>query len=250
VTLPERPLVFAHRGFSARAPENTIAAFRAALEAGARAVELDVHRCASGEVVVIHDGSLKRTAGLEAAVAETAWELIRTLDAGSWFDRSFRGERLPLLREVFGTFGDRLTYDVEIKSAPGAVGPLEDLVVEEIERNGLEERCFVSSFNPLSIRRVARAGKGIETAALYSSSPAMPFWLRRGQGRFFAGSRILKPHHSQVDERFMARYGKRLGYRIIPWTVDEPAEARRLSRLGVDGIVTNQPVVIQQALRS
>lgn len=249
MTLTERPLVFGHRGFAARAPENTLAAFRAALEAGARAVELDVHRCASGEVVVIHDGNLKRTAGLDAPVEGTEWAVIRTLDAGGWYGQAFRGERLPLLREVFETFGDRLIYDVETKSNPGSVGPLEDLVVEEIQRHGLEKRCFVSSFNPLSIRRVARSQSGIETAVLYSASPSMPFWLRRGQGRFLSGSRILKPHHLQVDERFMARFGGHRGYQVIPWTVDDPAEARRLARLGVDGIITNDPRAVEDAIR-
>jgi glycerophosphoryl diester phosphodiesterase len=248
MTFPNPPFILAHRGYAARAPENTLASFRMAQEAGAGGIELDVHRCAGGEVTVIHDHSLKRTAGLDALVEATAWESIRELDAGSWFGPSFRDERVPLLRQVFEAFGDRLFYDVEIKSSPDHVGPLEQAVASEIQRHGLGHRCFVSSFNPLSIRRVAKANRAIETAVLYADSPGMPFWLRRGQGRFISGSRILKPHHTQVTGRFMARYSRRLGYRVVPWTVDDPVEARRLADLGVDGIITNDPLVVMDAI--
>lgn len=248
MTFPDPPFILAHRGYAARAPENTLAAFRMAQEAGAGGIELDVHRCATGEVVVLHDHSLKRTAGLDALVEGTRWEAIRELDAGSWFGPSFRGEGVPLLGQVFEAFGDRLYYDVEIKWTAGNVGPLEEEVAREIERHGLRDRCFVSSFNPLSIRRVAKADRGIATAVLYANSPGMPFWLRRGQGRFISGSSILKPHHAQVTAPMMARYGRRLGYRIVPWTVDDPAEARRLSALGVDGIITNDPSVVMEAI--
>src|SRR2546423_620647 len=95
-----RPLLWAHRGASAEAPENTLAAFSLAHEQGADGVELDAQRCASGEVVVLHDDSLVRTTGFGALVTHASWSVMRTLDAGSWKSERFRGERIPLLAEV------------------------------------------------------------------------------------------------------------------------------------------------------
>src|SRR5512147_2630414 len=95
-----RPLILAHRGASAEAPENTLAAFRLAMAQGADGVELDVHRCASGEVVVIHDEDARRTAGAPLRVAEAPLQALRALDAGGWKGEQFRGERIPLLAEV------------------------------------------------------------------------------------------------------------------------------------------------------
>src|SRR4051812_49737519 len=91
-----RPLVWGHRGASGEAPENTLAAFSLALAQGADGVELDAQRCASGEVVVIHDASLQRTTGFAAAVTQASYPVVRTLDAGSWKGDRFRGERVPL----------------------------------------------------------------------------------------------------------------------------------------------------------
>src|SRR5262249_7195163 len=108
-----RPLVLGHRGASAEAPENTIAAFSLALAQGADGVELDAQRCASGEVVVVHDASFARTTGLAELVTRTSYAVVRTLDAGSWKSERFRGERIPLLSEVLEAF-PRLV-NVELK---------------------------------------------------------------------------------------------------------------------------------------
>src|SRR5919205_720316 len=94
---PGRPLIWAHRGASADAPENTLAAFSLALAHGADGIELDAQRCASGEVVVLHDDSLVRTTGFAALVTNASYSVVRTLDAGAWKAERFRGEHIPLL---------------------------------------------------------------------------------------------------------------------------------------------------------
>ena len=245
---PGLPRLFAHRGCSVRAPENTMAAFRLAVEEGIEAVELDVHLSADGEPVVIHDSSLRRTTGLDAVVERTSSSTIRELDAGSWFDPRFRGERIPLLRELFDSLGDALYYDVEIKWTPHRIGPLEEAVLRLVDRSALAGRCLVSSFNPWSVRRIARGSPKLETALIFSGSRSMPPPLRGGQGRLISRCRTLKPHHALVTERFMAKFRHRLGYRVIPWTVDEPAEASRLIALGVDGLISNDPAALRAAL--
>src|SRR3954470_5840123 len=95
-----RPLIWGHRGASFDAPENTLAAFALARAQGADGVELDAQRCASGEVVVLHDDSLARTAGFTGSIVGTPWQVVRTLDAGAWKGDRFRGARVPLLAEV------------------------------------------------------------------------------------------------------------------------------------------------------
>src|SRR5512146_3337233 len=98
--VPGRPLVLGHRGASAEAPENTLAAFRLAMAQGADGVELDVWRCATGEVVVIHDEETRRVAGVSLRVPDSPLAALRALDVGAWKGEAFRGERIPLLAEV------------------------------------------------------------------------------------------------------------------------------------------------------
>jgi len=131
-----RPLVLGHRGASAEAPENTLAAFRLALEQGADGVELDVWRCGTGEVVVFHDEDARRLAGAPLAIARTPWGLLRRLDVGSHRGGRFRGERIPLLPEV-------------LEALPGAVVKqnMSASLVELGDRVGLVE--FHSKANSL-----------------------------------------------------------------------------------------------------
>ncbi len=235
------PLLFGHRGYSSLAPENTLSAFRLCREHGIPGIELDVHRCASGELVVIHDSSLLRTAGLDARVEECDLSLIEGLDAGSWFGPSYAGERIPLLSEVFEDIGDSLYYDIEIKHSEKKPMRLESELVRLIAAYGLQKRVLVSSFNPFAVRVFGALSSGIPTATLYGKDPEVPRLLRHGEGRFLSHTTILKPEHSQVN-RFSMLINKTLGgYAVIPWTVDQPEEAKRLLSLGVDGLISNRP---------
>ncbi len=235
------PLLFGHRGYSSLAPENTLAAFKLCRERGIPGIELDVHLCASGELVVIHDDNLKRTAELDARVEETELSVIRTLDAGSWFGASFAGERVPLLRELFEELGSSVYYDIEIKHDDRKPIRLETSLLSLIREFKLEKRVFVSSFNPFAVKVFGRLAGGIPTATLYADSAEIPLILRHGEGRFFSRTSILKPNHRQVS-RFSLFLDKTLGgFSVIPWTVDDPHDAERLLSLGVDGIISNRP---------
>ena len=107
--------LFGHRGYSALAPENTLSAFTVLLEHKIPGVELDVQLTRDGKVVVTHDENVKRVTGLDALVQDCSAAELRRLDAGAWFDESFRGEKIPLLDEVFELLGDGVYYDVELK---------------------------------------------------------------------------------------------------------------------------------------
>lgn len=241
------PVVYGHRGASAVAPENTLAAFRALQESGVSAVELDVHRCATGEIVVAHDDDLSRTAGVDLRLRTSDLLAIREHDVGSWFAPEFADERVPLLSEVFDLLGSEFHYDIEIKyygkeTRPGVI---ETELAAMILARRLSEACIVSSFDPLVLHRFERLATGIRTALIYS--PDLPFVLKNGRGRLVCRPDLLKPFHGAVDPALIAREHNR-GLGVIPWTVDEPARALELAAMGVDGIITNDPEGIRETL--
>jgi glycerophosphoryl diester phosphodiesterase len=236
-----RPLLFGHRGYSVLAPENTLAAFGACVDAGVPGVELDIHRCGSGELVVIHDETLERTTGKQGSVEELSYREYADLDAGSWFDPAFSDERIPLLRQVFERFGDSLYYDIEIKTSSHRPEPLAQALLEVIGEFDLTRKCVVSSFNPMAVRAFKIVAPEIPTATLYSRHSGIPPLLRHGEGRFLSRTDFLKPAKELVNRRSMFLL-KSLGrYPILPWTVDDIEEAGDLLDLGVTGLVTNRP---------
>src|SRR5882672_9051969 len=164
-----RPLRVAHRGASARAPENTLAAFAEAVRLGANAIELDVHLTADGVPVVIHDGTVDRTTNGRGDVGRMTLKDLRRLDAGAWFSSRFRGERIPTLEEALEWARGRCGLNLEIKGpsgrrrtgaagAGGAAGlPQVALAVARaLRRTGFREPVIVSSFSPQALR-AARA---------------------------------------------------------------------------------------------
>ncbi len=235
------PLLFAHRGYAKRAPENTLAAFAAARSASIPGVELDVHRARSGELVVVHDFNLKRITGEDLLVEECDIATLKSLDAGAWFGERFRGERLPLLSELFDALADTVYYDIEIKSRLREDDGLAQELVGLIRGRRLARRCLISSFNPYAIRAARRLAPEIPTAIIYSSDREVLPFLRHGEGRFISGCPILKPDFRKVTPMGMFLNQRVLGYPVITWTVDEPETAERLLERGVAGLISNDP---------
>jgi glycerophosphoryl diester phosphodiesterase len=228
------PLVIGHRGASAEAPENTLAAFGLAAEQGADGVELDVRLAADGNVVVIHDDTVDRTTGGQGKVHSLTSQELQALDAGM-------EQGIPTLDDVFLTFGPSLLFNVELKDFGLSDGGLAVAVADRIAAYHLENQVVVSSFNPLAIRRARRhLSRTTMVAVIWDSGPR---WLRH----LAAQTEADHPHYSLVDEAFMA-WAREKGYRVHVWTVDEPAEALRLAALGVHGIITNKPRLIREAL--
>jgi len=238
------PLNLAHRGASAVAPQNTLAAFEQAGDMGADGVELDVHLSADGVPVVIHDATVDRTTDGHGRVGALSLEELKSLDAGRWFDPTFAGEQIPTLEEVADALGQRLLVNVELKSISLRENGLERAVIDVIERSALTERVLISSFNPLSLRRVRRLAPHLPLGLLTlprMPRPLSPLW------RALVRVEAHHPHHTQIDRQFVAQ-ARRWGYRIFAWVVDEPAEIRRLADLGVDGIITNVPDRMNETL--
>ena len=240
-----RPLVIAHRGACDVAPENTLAAFQAALAAGADAVEMDVTRCATGEIVVIHDSTVDRTTDGKGRVGEMDLATLRELDAGAWFSPKFAGERIPLLQEVLELCANRLRVNIEIKGMGWRGDGIDREIAQLIRARGLARGTLVSSFNALALQRTALVAPELQRGFLHH--PAQPESIVRALSRFVAESQALHPHHSLVTERYM-RWARRQGYRVNTWTVNEPREMLRVISLGVDGIITNHPALLRRLL--
>ena len=125
------PAIVAHRGGKRWAPENSMAAFAASVEAGVDGIELDIHKCKSGELVVIHDDTLERTTNGKGYVKDKTWAELKDLDCGSWYDKSFKNERLPLLKDVLKLVDGKLT--INDRRVEGSTG-----VIEMAHRKGLK----------------------------------------------------------------------------------------------------------------
>ncbi len=237
----EYPLLFGHRGCSKLAPENTLASFNKILENKIPGVELDVHLCKSGEIVVIHDLNLKRTTGLDAPVSDTSLVDIKKLDAGSWFDKSFINEKIPTLDEVFELMGTKVYYDIEIKHRNKKYGELEKKLTEKIKQWNFQDRVIVSSFNPIAIFGIRKANPALNTAIIYTKWKGLPWYLRTGGGKYICKPNILKPTRHQINPFTMFLNKKVEGYTVITWTEDDRTKAEKYINTGVDGIVTNVP---------
>jgi glycerophosphoryl diester phosphodiesterase len=239
-----RPLVLGHRGASADAPENTLAAFRLALAQGADGVELDAWRCATGEVVVTHDRNARRVSGAELRVPDAPLAALRALEVGAWKGERFRGERIPLLAEVLEALPGAVV-NVELKSQ-GRDLRLADAAARVISRAGAGDRVIVSSFDWRLILAFRLAAPSVPVGLLFDAE-------RRWRLRLWAAVRLLRPsavHPERVlitPERM--RVWAQRGLAVNVWTVDDPAEASGLARMGVAAIVTNVPGRTREAVR-
>ena len=243
----ERTLNIAHRGASAVAPGNTLAAFEKAVELGADGAEFDVQPSSDGVPVVIHDFTVDRTTDSSGRVAEMSLAQLKELDAGAAFSPTFAGQRVPTLAEVLEAIGGQLLLNVELKSASLCDLRLEEAVVAQVKRHGLENRVLFSSFNPYSLRRVKRLEPRIPVGLIYG--PDLPLPLRRAWLAPLILHEARHPKHTMVDAGYMA-WARRRGYKVNTWTVDDADEMHLLIALGVDGIITNVPDVLSKILRT
>lgn len=224
--------VIAHRGASGTRPENTLAAFRRAVELGAHMIELDVQRTSDGEVVVIHDDTLERTTDGRGRVTAHRMEALRRLDAGAWFGPRWAGERVPTLAEVLGAVP--LPVNVELKSS--GEDDLERLALEVVLRAAALGRVVFSSFDSRSLVRLRAASETAEIAVLWSS--------RRLSGALGIAERV-RARALHVRKEAVSAAGVRdalsAGLEVRAWTVNDPTDSGRLEALGVRAVFTDFP---------
>ena len=241
----DRPLNVGHRGASAAAPQNTLAAFRKAIELGADGVELDAQLSADGIVVVIHDFVVDTTTDGTGRVADKTLAELKALDAGGKFSPQFAGERIPTLAEVFEAVQTKLLINIELKDFDSFGGKLEAPVLEVVRKHAMEKRVLFSSFNPFVLRAMKRLAPDIPAGLLYRED--LPIHLRRAWLAPLIPHEARHPRSPMVTDSTVQWCHAR-SLRVNTWTVDEPAEMRRLIALGVDGIITNKPDALRDVL--
>ena len=238
------PIIFAHRGTSAHAPENTLASFELALSQGADAIELDANLSADGEVVIIHDSTVDRTTDGHGRVAQLSLKELRSLDAGSFFSEKYRGEKIPRLEEVFETVGKKMFINVELKNSASPRDPLVEKVCALVKKHSMEKRIILSSFLTSDLKRAKRLLPEVPRGLL-----ALDGWMGAWARSFefsFGDYAALHPYLTDVTKQQIVRV-HRLKRRVHVWTVNKAEDMARLINWGVDGIYTDDP---QLALRA
>ena len=241
----QRPILLAHRGDLANAPENTLPSFSQAIQKGADGVELDAKLTVDGHVIVIHDPTVERTTDGEGKVASFTLESIRKLDAGTWFDPKFAGTQVPLLEEVFETVGKDRLINIELTNYSTPKDGLTQKVCELIQRHNNAKQIIFSSFFPSNLKIASQILPAVPRGLL--AMPGLIGLWARSFGFMFGDYQALHPHISSVTREQISR-AHRVNRRVHVWTANTPEEVNRLKEWGVDGIFTDDPAVAVQAL--
>lgn len=242
--------IIAHRGYSAIAPENTLAAFKLAWERGTDACELDLYLTADDQIAILHDADTKRTTGTSGLVHEKTMDELQKLDAGAWKDRTYKGERIPTLSEALATLPEgKQRFFLEIKDTARVVPTL----ARELEawKSRAAQLCIIA-FD----RKVAQQSK--------KAMPWIPVYrLSSGETkekkRVDLAELIRDTKADGLDgldlgQKFdwtpeLVAQVRAAGLQLYTWTINKPGDAKRLAALGLDGITTDDPVMLRQALQ-
>ncbi|HTM22819.1 MAG TPA: glycerophosphodiester phosphodiesterase [Kofleriaceae bacterium] len=242
-----RPRLYAHRGAAVEYPENTLPSFRRALELGADALEMDVHMTSDGHVVVSHDPSGERMAGVRAAIRDTPLAALREWNVGARFTgRDLHGERfrMPTLEEVLAELPP-VPINIDIKQWDP---PIVDAVLALLRRHRAEARTTLASFRLRTLLAVRARGFAGVTALAQPEVAALVFapggLYRLAPLTGTAAQLPVRAGPLRFDTRRVIDKCHRLGMRIDFWTINDPAEAERLLDLGADGIMTDDPAAI------
>ncbi|BCX48762.1 hypothetical protein HAHE_26700 [Haloferula helveola] len=232
----DRPtLVIAHRGASSEAPENTLAAVQAAIDAGADWVEIDVQEHRNGEIYVFHDKSFSRISGSESRLREASDEELADTDIGSWFDKKFSDQRTPTLRQVLELCRDKIGVLIELKYY-GGEEKFEERVVSIVEASGMSEQVMLMTFEQDGLKKIRKLHPEwpiglLTTVNIGDLSQLDVDFLGIGQGAL--GTQLV-------------RRAEKAGIDIYVWTVNEPIVMSSVISRGADGLITDRPRVARR----
>ncbi len=230
--------ITAHRGSSRKAPENTMAAMKKAVEDMADFVEIDVQETADGVVVLGHDDSLKRVSGINRSIGSYSFADLEILDVGTWFSSDFEGERIPALSKVMEYCKGRISMNIEIKNL-GRDSDLPDKVAQLIEEYQMKEQCVVTSTRISYLNRIKELDPEIRTGYIISAA----------YGDYYSSDNIdfISLRSSFVSER-LVKAAHEKGKAVHAWTVNSKSEMERMKMLGVDNVITDYPVLAREIM--
>ncbi len=228
--------ITAHRGGALMAPENTVSALKSSIECGADMAEIDVQETGDGKLILLHDDSLKRTAGVKKKVWEMKLAEIKKLDAGTSFHERYRGEKIPTLEEVLDFCKGKLDLNIEIKYNGKNKG-IVNKVVRAIREAGFEEHCVVTSMNYQFLEQIKKIAPEIRTGYIMT--------MTYGSVSKVSAADFFSVKYTYVDESFV-REAHALGKEVHAWTVNYRGDVKRMLDMGVDNIITDDPVMVRK----
>ena len=228
--------ITAHRGGAWKAPENTISALQYTIDSGADYAEIDVQETKDGELILLHDDSLKRTAGVKKNVWDMTLKQVEKLDAGANFHKKFRGEKIPEFTEVLKFCKGRLDLNIEIKYNGKNKG-IVNKVVRAIKENHFEDHCVVTSMNYQFLKQIKKTAPEIRTGYIMT--------MTYGGVQGMEAADFFSVKHTYVDEKFVTQVHA-LGKEVHVWTVNYKGDAKRMLDMGVDNIITDDPIMVRK----
>jgi len=240
----KRPIIIAHRGASGLAPENTMAAFRLAAELGADWIELDIHQTADNRLVVLHDFTPRRTSRDSRPVKALSLKQIRKLDAGAWWDRRFRGQRIPTLEEVLEFAAGHIRIQIEIKRGSPFYSGIEKRLSDILRRFAAGRRAAVSSFDTEALESLRGINPGLSLGLLtrktrsddiIKEAKRLKVQSVHISSHRLSGSILRKCHENSLP--------------VYVYTVNRPSLMKRYLSMGADGLFTNYPDRMRELLR-
>jgi glycerophosphoryl diester phosphodiesterase len=248
-----QPIIIAHRGAMGYAPENTISAFKLAIELGANALELDLRQTKDSIPVVLHDATVNKTTNGKGDVKIFNIQDLQKLDAGSWFNKKFRSEKIPSLQEVIDVLNDSIILIIELKEGNETYPGLEERVVKLVQENKIESRTILKSFDPNVLRRLREIEPNIPLCYVYTlRMPWLSMIIDRGVtfGSIYdIDAEYLQPHSFFLSESFV-KDAQSNGFKIISWEVNCSEAIIESLDYGVDGIETDYPDLVLKIMRS
>ena len=232
--------VMAHRGASTEAPENTMAAFQKAIDDMADYIELDVQLTNNGEVIVMHDSNAYRTTGVDANIVNMTYKEVKTLDAGSWFSDEYVGENVPSLKEVLELTQGKIKLNIELKPADNGTA-LAKNTVRLIEKYNMVNDCVITSFSESALKAVKTYNQEIKVGYILSAAYG-DFYDMKNVDFFSVNAAFLSKR--TIDAIHNS------GKRVYAWTVNNKESIKNLTNKGVDGIITDNPVLARETIYS
>ncbi|MEW4089183.1 glycerophosphodiester phosphodiesterase family protein [Bacillus altitudinis] len=234
--------IFAHRGSSSAAPENTIAAFDVAVEQGADYIELDVQMTMDQHVVVIHDDTVDRTTNGNGLVKSYTLDQLKKLDAGSWFDHQYTNERIPTLQEILERYSQRIGILIEIKHPKRQIG-IEKAVARIINRFAYSRHIMIQSFDVHALQRIKAFAPSLRTALIIK--PDVFKLTKRKLTTYSSFANCLNMKKTMINRWWIDRIHT-FGMDVFIWTVKDQKTADRIKKYPIDGVVTDNPLFFQK----
>ncbi|MGE5473859.1 MAG: glycerophosphodiester phosphodiesterase [Ignavibacteriales bacterium] len=230
--------IFAHRGLSSKAPENTMSAFKKALDFDIDGIEFDVHLTKDNQIVVIHDEILGRTTNGTGFIKDYTYSDLSKFDAGGWFNHSYQGEKIPRLEEVIELLYKKdIIINIELKNSLIEYDGLEEKVLKIISEYGIKDKTIISSFNHYSIRRMRDLDKQIQTAILCAGISYNPGDYIKSIGANDVHSDIC------INSKYVNLLHEN-GFKIRCYTVNDVEVFKLLNEFGVDAVFTDKADVL------